>query len=58
MKEVLRKLGLVANWLCFGGIGVFCAILGFTESYMFFGVSLVLFIVGFVVQKIINWVFE
>ncbi len=64
MKEVLRKLGLVANWLCLGSPGIILTFLGlFVEDkqedqaiFLIFGIAL--FVMALVAHKVINWVFD
>jgi len=58
--EVIRKLCLVANWLFFGGIGIFVsvAILADANMTLSFLVMIVFLILGLIVQKVINWVFQ
>ena len=57
--EVIRKLCLVANWLFFGGFAIVTGIMIISESeFLLLFLSLGFIIVGLIVQKIINWVFN
>ena len=57
--EVIRKLCLVANWLFFGGFAIVTGIMILSESeFLLLFLSLGFIIVGLIVQKIINWVFN
>ena len=62
MKEVLRKIGLVANWFFFGGIGIFCTLAGLfgggTQDNFNLGLGVALLILALILHKIINWIFE
>ena len=55
--EVIRKLCLVANWLCIGGAAVVLMVGGiFGDGIaILFGVGAL--VIAVVVHKVINWVF-
>ena len=61
MKEVLRKIGLVGNWLVLGGGGIFITAAGLLgggsqdQFNLIFGI--VLLVIALIAHKIINWVF-
>ena len=59
--EVIRKLCLVANWLFFGGIALFIVIVTTVDEdipNVLLWVTAGSLIAGFIVQKIVNWVFQ
>ena len=62
MKEVLRKIGLVANWAVIGGSGIILTGVGlFADTqddmlFLVFGIPLV--ITAFIIHKVLNWIFE
>ena len=62
MKEVLRKIGLVANWFVLGGLGIL-----FTGAGLFFegtqdgfnlGLGVALLVMALIVHKTLNWIFD
>ena len=62
MKEVIRKLGLVANWLVLGGVGFFFTaaglFLGGNQQEFNLGFGIALLVIAYVVHRIVNWVFD
>mgnify|MGYP001477708362 CR=1 FL=1 len=62
MKEVLRKIGLVANWAVIGGSGIILTGVGlFADAqddmlFLVFGIPLI--ITAFIIHKVLNWIFE
>ena len=59
MLEVLRKLGLVANWIIFGGAALVLTVLAMNEDlgWFSFAIMLGILVVGLIVHKTINWIF-
>jgi hypothetical protein len=62
MKEVLRKLGLVANWSVLGGLGILFTGAGLfvdgTQDELNLGLGVALLVMAFIVHKILNWIFN
>jgi len=62
MKEVIRKIGLVANWFVLGGAGILLTVAGLfldsTQDKLNLGLGVALLVIAFVLHKIINWIFE
>jgi len=62
MKEVIRKIGLVANWFVLGGVGIFLTATGLfldsTQDELNLGIGVALLVIAFVLHKIINWIFN
>ena len=62
MKEVLRKLGLVANWSVLGGLGILLTSAGLfvdgTQDELNLGLGVALLVMAFIVHKILNWIFN
>ena len=61
MKEVIRKIGLVANWFVIGGVGILFTAAGLffdgTQDELNLGLGVALLVIAFVLHKIINWIF-
>ncbi|MBI05333.1 MAG: hypothetical protein CMI96_05895 [Pelagibacteraceae bacterium] len=61
MKEVIRKLGLVANWFVLGGVGILFTAAGLffdgTQDQFNLGFGIALLVIALVLHKIINWIF-
>ena len=61
MKEVLRKIGLVGNWLILGGTGIILTAAGLfgggnqDQFNLVFGIFLL--VIALILHKIINWIF-
>jgi hypothetical protein len=62
MKEVLRKIGLVANWFVLGGAGILLTGAGLfmdgTQDELNLGLGVALLVMAFIVHKTLNWIFD
>jgi len=58
MKEVIRKLCLVANWGVLGGSGLLFTIFSFFDDQKMIFLGIGLLITAFIIHHIINWVFK
>jgi hypothetical protein len=62
MKEVLRKIGLVGNWVILGGAGILLTGAGLfldgTQDGFNLGLGVALLVMAFIVHKILNWIFD
>ena len=62
MKEVLRKIGLVANWFVLGGAGILLTGVGLfmdgTQDGFNLGLGVALLVMAFIVHKTLNWIFD
>ena len=57
--EIVRKLGMSIIWILGGGASLLCIISGaLNDSNEFIIVGLGLFILTFVISKLINWIFK
>ena len=61
MKEVLRKISLLSNWLMLGGTGILFtggSLFGAgTQDGFLLGFGVVLLVVAVILHKVINWIF-
>ena len=62
MKEVLRKVGLVANWSVLGGVGILLTGAGLfvdgTQDELNLGLGVALLVMAFIVHKTLTCIFD
>ena len=57
--EIIRKLGMSIIWILGGGTSLLCIISGaLNNSTEFIIVGLGLFILTFIISRLINWIFK
>ena len=59
MKEIVRKICLVVNWVALGGLGIFLSVGGLfsDDTGLISGLGFAALVLAFIVHKTINWIF-